>query len=140
MFYLDTSIMVAALTAGREAPRVHEWLAAQPVSQLHVSDWVVTEFSSAVSIKLRTGQIDVETKEAALSEFRKAAERSLHVLPVSRMHFQLAAHMVERHELGLRAADALHLALAAERGLIMCTLGRRLATAAAALGQGVVVP
>jgi uncharacterized protein len=133
MFYLDTSIMVAALTAGREAPRVHEWLAAQPVSQLHVSDWVVTEFSSAVSIKLRTGQIDVETKEAALSEFRKAAERSLHVLPVSRMHFQLAAHMVERH-------DALHLALAAERGLIMCTLGRRLATAAASLGQGVVVP
>lgn len=36
--------------------------------------------------------------------------------------------------------DALHLALAAERGLIMCTLGRHLATAAASLGQGMVVP
>jgi predicted nucleic acid-binding protein len=50
--------------------------------------------------------------------------------------------MLDDHEVGQEGAmtDALHLALAAERGLIMCTLDRRLATAAASLGQAVVVP
>jgi predicted nucleic acid-binding protein len=41
---------------------------------------------------------------------------------------------VDRHDLGLRAADALHLALAADRGLRLVTLDARLRAAALALG------
>lgn len=50
--------------------------------------------------------------------------------------------MLYDHEVGQEGAmtDTVNLALAAERGLIMRTLGRRLATAAASLGRGVVVP
>jgi uncharacterized protein with PIN domain len=57
MLYLDTSLLVAALTNETEARRMQSWLGQQDVDELAISDWVATEFSSAISIKLRTGQI-----------------------------------------------------------------------------------
>jgi len=57
MLYLDTSLLVAVLTNGAETERMQHWLGQQPVDDLALSDWVATEFSSALSIKLRTGQI-----------------------------------------------------------------------------------
>ena len=45
-----------------------------------------------------------------------------------------AARFADRHELGLRVGDALHLAVCADHGATLCTLDRRLAEAAPALG------
>ena len=46
----------------------------------------------------------------------------------------MAARFADQYALGLRAGDALHLAICADRGAIICTLDRRLAEAALALG------
>jgi predicted nucleic acid-binding protein len=132
--YLDTSVLVCALTHEAATPRVQAWLARQAAGDLMISDWVVTEVSSALSIKLRTGAITQPQRADALAGFRRLTDRSLSCAPVERAHFSDAARLADQFALGLRAADALHLAVARTHGAILCTLDRRLADAAGAVG------
>jgi uncharacterized protein len=67
MLYLDTSLLVAALTNEPETGRMQTWLGQQPLEDLAISDWVATEFSSALSIKLRSGQIGADDRAEALA-------------------------------------------------------------------------
>lgn len=134
MLYLDTSLLVAALTNETETERMQRWLGQQQADELAISDWVVTEFSSALSIKLRDGQIDENQRAEVLSLFTRLATDSLAVVPVSRLEFRTAARFADQHALGLRAGDALHLAICTDHGATLCTLDRRLANAGSALG------
>jgi predicted nucleic acid-binding protein len=61
-------------------------------------------------------------------------EESLEVLPVSVPAFYAAAGYAGQTALGLRAGDALHLAVAAEQGATLVSLDRRLVEAARTLG------
>lgn len=110
------------------------WLGAQSPDNLVISDWVATEFSSALSIKLRTGQIDTTNRMEALALLTRLAADSLTVLPVTRSQFRTGARFADQHALGLRAGDSLHLAVCADHGATLCTLDRRLADAGPALG------
>jgi predicted nucleic acid-binding protein len=134
MLYLDTSLLVAALTNEAETQRMQSWLNQQQADELGISDWVATEFSSALSIKLRTRQIEAVHRVEALAMFTRLATDSFTVVPVSRLQFRSAARFVEQHMLGLRAGDALHLAVCADHGATLCTLDQRLSDAGSALG------
>ena len=133
-YYLDTSLLVAALTRERKTDRVQEWLAGQDADSLAVSDWVVAEFSSALSVKLRTGQIVGDERAKALAKFAQLCANSFTLLAVSASCFQIAARFSDQYRLGLRAGDALHLAIASQRGDILCTLDKDLGAACTALG------
>ena len=76
--YLDTSVLVAALTHEAETTRMQQWLRDQAVATLAVSEWVVAEFSSALALKMRSRQITATNRADALAEWEaRLAEEAI---------------------------------------------------------------
>lgn len=134
MLYLDTSLLVTALTNETRTEDMQAWLVAQSPEQLAISYWVVTEFSGALSLKVRTGQLALAHRADVLATFSTLINESFLVLPVSHLDFLTAARYADQNVAGLRSGDALHLAVAANHGARLQTLDRRLAEAAEILG------
>ena len=76
MIYLDTSVLIAALYPENHSRIILLWLERNN-DQLAISDWTVTEFSSAIAIKMRRGQITKEQRAAGLTEFRTIDRKSV---------------------------------------------------------------
>jgi predicted nucleic acid-binding protein len=68
-----------------------------------------------------------------LAEFTGQGQQSFDVLPVTTAQFRAAPRMADQYELGLRAGDALLLAVCADFGAALCTLDGRLGAAGPAL-------
>lgn len=138
--YLDTSVVVSAVADEPASGRVRRWLGEAEAGSLHISWWSLTEFASALSLKVRVGRFSLEQRAEAFAAWQKLRETSLSMQPVASAHFETAARFADRHHLGLRAGDALHLAIAASSGHRLVTLDATLAKAAPALGVPVLVP
>lgn len=134
--YLDTSIIIASLTPEEATPRVTLWLKQDPARAFAISAWVRTEVSAALSIKLRDRKIDERMRYEALSIFNRLADETFRIVPIPPGCFELAARLADSHETGLRAGDALHLAIASMNSLPLCTLDKRMAGAGLKLGLG----
>ena len=134
MRYLDPSLAVSLITHESFTAAAQEWLADQPPEQVAVSDWVITEVSSALSIKQRTGDLDDSARRRAQQTFDVLVHDSSTVLDVPRECFARAAEMAGRSELGLRSGDALHLAIAQHHRAQLCTRDERQAHVGSALG------
>ena len=104
-----------------------------------ISDWVVTEYSAALSIKLRTQQLIPEDRAEALAAFSRLCTEALTILPVATSQFRAAALLADQYALGLRAGDALHVAVCADQGATLCTLDRRLAQVGGACGVKIIL-
>jgi uncharacterized protein len=132
--YLDTSLLVAALTKEPKTTAVQQWLRDRATMTVVVSDWVVTEFSAALALKIRTRQITANNRAEALLTFARWIEDSFDLLSTSSLQFRNAARFANQFQLGLRAGDALHLAICADHGATLCTLDRIQSAAGPALG------
>ena len=134
MFNADTGILVAGLTNEVRTDDAQQWLAEQSAGELAISQWVDTEFSAALSMKLRMGQLQSSDRAEVLSAFAQLVAESFHILPIGSMDSGVAARYADQHATGLRAGDALHLAIAANQGARIRTLDKRLEAAAESLG------
>ncbi len=132
MHYLDTSILVSALTNDKRSRDVYAWLEVHHVT-LCISGWGQTEFSAALSAKLRSQTMTTEENQMARRGFAVLVAANLTDVPVLPIDFRRAARLAEKHGTGLRGGDALHLAIAERQGTVLCTLDRGQTAAGAAL-------
>jgi hypothetical protein len=133
-FYIDTSALVPALVTEAGTPRVMAWLRGQTPGSIFISDWTHTEIASALSLKVRTREITLELRADARTTWSQLHSANLPTLAVLPEHFETAARFASQHNLGLRAGDALHLAIATAGGHTLVTLDRQMAEAASELG------
>jgi len=111
MIYIDTSALVPAFIREPASEAVLAWLEAAG-QRLVVSEWAITEFSSAAAMKVRTGAIAPALAKQARTRFLEFAQDHCSIAVPQRAEFHRAAELAGDVNLGLRAGDALHLAIA----------------------------
>lgn len=111
MIYVDTSVLIALFLNEDKSAAVSRWYVAC-ADELVAAVWCVAEFASALSIKLRTGQIDEAGQQRAWQQFERMCANDLVLLPLEPRTFHRAAVLTLDASAGLRAGDALHLAAA----------------------------
>lgn len=139
MRYLDTSVLIALVTAESRSARLRAWAEGVP-DVLATSDWAVTEAASALSIKQRSGHLTEVERSVADRALARFIDENVEVLGVHRADYRAAARLAARPVPPLRAADALHLAVAARLGALVHTLDDQQAAGALAHGIDAVIP
>jgi uncharacterized protein len=137
--YLDTSVLLPTLIAEPTTEAVYDCLGAYE-QELLISDLAAAEVASALSRLTRMAMLTDADAYARLADFD--AWRAAMSVPVdlAASDARLAYMYVRRFDLGLRAPDALHLAIARRLDATLITLDRRLAAAAREMGVEVNVP
>lgn len=111
MIYIDTSALVPAFIREPKSEAVLAWIEVSGEG-LVVSEWSITEFSSAAAIKVRTGEIAAAMAKQARARFLAFAQDHCSIAVPQRAEFRRAAELAGDTNLKLRAGDALHLAIA----------------------------
>ncbi len=115
MIYLDTSAAVPMFIREAASDSITDWLESRH-DTLITSDWILTEFASALSMKVRRAELAQKHAKSAWEQFEAFANSGLRLIPVTRQAFTRAARLARDVRGALRAGDALHLAVAIEAG------------------------
>src|SRR5215471_19189300 len=102
--------------------------------ELLISDFAAAEVASALSRLVRMALLTVADASARLADFEAWRATMSMSVDIQASDARLAYIYVQRFELGLRAPDALHLAIARRLGVALVTLDRRLAGVGRELG------
>ena len=112
MIYLDTSFLAPFYIREATSEQVETILLNIPTDELIISDWTKVEFASLLARLVRTGELTKELVEAVFKAFHEDMTQSYSVLTVTRNDFDRASKFILQWDTGLRAGDALHLAIA----------------------------
>ncbi len=111
MIYVDTSVFVALCTKEQKSDDVAKWYT-NSSAKLISSTWAFTEFSSALSLKVRTSQITEKQSREAWKKFDALCQNDIELLSIESKAYYSAGILVVDSKSNLRAGDALHLAVA----------------------------
>lgn len=115
MRYFDTSFLVPLILPEATSEPIADFFKTLPADTLAVSHWTRVEFASMLAREIRTGSLDATAAREAGSRFEAMIRESFVVLLPNSDDFERAKEWLERIETGLRAGDALHLAIAGNR-------------------------
>ena len=129
--YLDASVLVAlfveeASTAQAEARLVGETLL--------ISDFGAAEFSAAIARRVRIGDMPASQAPITFQAFDNWVARATSRVVQDVSDAPNADALVRRLNLGLRAPDALHIAIARRLGATLFTFDLGMSSAARMLG------
>lgn len=113
MRYFDTSILIPLVMREASSDQVSNFLAALPFDHWSISDWTTVEFASFLARAIRMDQISARDAVPIRDRFQLMIEESFMTLLPSRADYRLARDYLAQPNTGLRAGDALHLAIAA---------------------------
>ncbi len=131
MHYLDTSFVAPLILPETTSERVERFIRKIPVGQLAVSHWTRVEFASLVARRARMGDLTAAQAAQARDAFEKMLTESFHIIIPQVNDYDVATHLLRNYKTGLRAGDALHLALVKNHGAaIMYSLDKQLIKAA----------
>lgn len=108
--YVDTSVWVALLAREAPAPALNLWLADAPA--LCCANWAELELASSLGIKHRRGELSLVAARRICDVFASMMVYQVQQLPVQADDMTLARSLCMDMGRGLRAGDALHLAVA----------------------------
>lgn len=116
MLYFDTSFLVPLLIPEATSEQVEAFLHALPSEQtLLVSQWTKAEFGSVLSRLVRMRQLDPASAAACAAQFDLLLDESFELVTPTAADFEHCWKILTRFDTSLRAGDALHLAIAANR-------------------------
>ena len=133
--YLDASALVSLFVYDAHSLRA-EAVVKSFANDLAVSDFAVAEYSAALTRRVRTGALRESDCDALFDQVDAWQEPRR--LQTEAGDVVKATALVRQRALGLRAPDALHLAIALREGAQLLTFDARMARGAAAVGIPVV--
>lgn len=134
--YLDASVLLPTLVPEPGSAAVDVFLD-QATPALLVSEFAVAEVGSAISRLVRMRRLDEALANQRLAAFDAWRATDADMIDVEGSDVRLAGVIVRRFDLGLRAPNALHLAVCRRLDAPLITMDRRLAAAGEALGVAV---
>jgi len=125
MFYFDTTFIAPLLLAEAVSRKVETYVRGLPAGELCVSHWTRVEFASLLAREVRTGGLDGRAALEIAERFESLIEESFQVLAPVSGDYDLAREYLLHFPPGLRAGDAIHLAVAKNSGVrTLLTLDR----------------
>ena len=112
MLYFDTSFLVPLTLPEATSDKIANFIRKLPTEQLTVSHWTRVEFASLLAREVRMGGLSAQAAAQADARFEDMVMESFVVLLPNADDYSLAKAYLGNYQPGLRAGDALHLAIA----------------------------
>ena len=116
MRYFDTSFLAPFVLPKATSEPITRFFDDLPADALAVSHWTRVEFASLLARDVRVGSLEAAAAREAGSLCETIIEESFVVLLPNHDDFDRAREWLSHFATGLRAGDALHLAIASNRG------------------------
>lgn len=137
--YLDANIIIPLFVLELRSEAIHRWFRSLEHPPL-VSDLAFAEVGSAMSRRVRVGELQGDAADALLAAFDGWAEDTTERIETTAGDVRRAAEFVRRPMPKLLTPDAIHLATCQRLGLTLVTLDADLVANARVRGVEVVVP